>query len=442
MPIIKNLGHFSNIKVGNPSPLYSYTLTNRVGLFDYGYIFKAYQTAIGKDGAIYICGELNDGTTDDAYLIKCDANLNVIKQVRIHLDGSGDKTVIGLTVDQNGNLFVIGYFKPINETIHDSFLIKFDANLNNIGEKTFESGTDGYLQFTAIAVDVDGNIYISGTVYSGSNNGLIFKLDNDLNVLRQYSYSPTSAIHDNFQDIVIDADGNVYVCGKTETFSKGLIMKLDSDLSIVKQVIISNTDNTWLYGLRLDSQNNVIVCGRHQSDGDINGIIVKLDSNLNIIGAIGFDGAASTEHDFAMSCCINSNDEIYVVGYIRKGSDHDGLLMKLDSSLNVITQKAFAMGLIDRLYDVQIDDDDNLIVCGYMEDSYEKGFVLVNTDGLATLPSSIAGISISDAGTTVSYIVSSVTTTNLVRSPASSIVSVPTVTITDLTSTAHTVHPY
>ena len=446
MPIIKNLRNFSNIKMGSLPPLYGYTLTNRVGLFDYGLSFTVYQTAISGDGCIYVCGTFYDGprSQNHSYLIKCDTNLNVVKQIHIEIDGSKTDSIVGLKVDQNGNLFVVGTSMATSDNLLNAFIMKFDADLNKIGEKMFDGGVAIRLQFSAMAVDSNGDIYITGTQIDqidGNYNGIVFKLDNDLNVLRDYSYG-LDGYRENFYDVALDAQGHIYVCGSTNNANRGVVMKLDSDLSIMDQVIISNTDNTWLYGLRLDSQNNVIVCGRHQSDGDINGIIVKLDSNLNMIGAVEFDGAVSTDHVFAMSCCINSNDEIYVGGYTRADSNNDSLIVKLDPDLNEIAQKSFDKGDYDYIFDVQIDDQDNLIVAGRIHDTYEKGFVLVNTDGLVTLPSSIAGISISDTGTTVSSITPTVTSANMVRAPSGSIVITPAVTITDLTSTAHTVHPY
>ena len=182
-----------------------------------------------------------------------------------------------IRTDSNDHIFVSGYTTSTNfpttpaafdtllndgnEPGHwDSFLSKFDSNLENLLASTLVGGTESERTWV-FTIDVNDDIYISGNTGSDDfpitpgcfddspyyGNIFISKFDNDLeNLVVSTYFTAYTSIDPN--TMCLDPAGNVYVAGTTRDYGiqttfnaydrtsnggtwDGFIIKLDGDLS-------------------------------------------------------------------------------------------------------------------------------------------------------------------------------------------------------------------
>src|SRR3990172_549257 len=118
-----------------------------------------------------------------------------------------------IAVDANGNVYVTGYSYG-SGTSSDYATIKYDTNGNELWTARYNSPGNSYDQAAAIAVDANGNVYVTGYSYSGtSSDYATIKYDTNGNQLWVARYDGRDNSYDLATDIAVDASGNVYVTG-------------------------------------------------------------------------------------------------------------------------------------------------------------------------------------------------------------------------------------
>jgi hypothetical protein len=334
--------------------------------------------AIDSSGNIFAAGS---GTTasagsGDCYIIKTDSNMNILARKRF--GGTGNEWVTSMCCDPSGNVFVVGSTYSQSFGDNDGLLFKFDNNLNLVTQKVI--GGAGSEQTSRVVCDASGNVYVTGISTSatpGIENCLIAKLDNSLNILYQKHFSGGS--HDQGGGICLDSTGNVYVVGFTESEGAGgrdaFIIKLDSSLNLLIQKRYGGTGNDLFAAVTSDASNNIYAVGSTASEGaGLNeGLIVKFDSNLNILAKkrIGGLGADAFER-----IVINPDGEIIVTGNSNSEGDTAGLIYKFDSSLNAISKKFINTLGTDYLCGMVVDASGNIYVAGYVPGYAYDGLII------------------------------------------------------------------
>ena len=271
------------------------------------------------DTPVVFIYHVNNGsiTTTKADFVTVYADLSILGLI----DGNNDLILKDIAVDSNGNVFICGYW--YSGSNYDFYIAKFDKDLNPVKQITVDGGS-GVDRLNGIAVDSDGNVYVCGYTKQSTNDFYIAKLDNDLNFITQAKID--SGDTDILNGIAIDSNGNVFVCGKTFNGSNDdfYIAKISSDLSsISNQITINSGGDDCLYSIAIDSNNNVFACGSE-------GYIVKLDNNLTIQKQIYF----SANHT-AYRIVIDDDDNVIVAVYYYASADNCNLrLAKFDNDLN------------------------------------------------------------------------------------------------------------
>ena len=205
-----------------------------------------YGSAIAVDdaGNVYVTGyfqspsitfgsqTINNAGYDDIFLLKLNASGTA--QWIISFGGSDDEEGTGVSVDQNGNVYLAGYFSSSNIDFgggplptaggYDIFIAKFTTAGNHEWSKKI-GGAD-YERCLAITTDASGNSYTTGYYESASvafgsttltNSGtgynlFVSKISNDGTI--QWAKQSTSEGNDiEGAGISIDQNGNCYVAG-------------------------------------------------------------------------------------------------------------------------------------------------------------------------------------------------------------------------------------
>ena len=182
-------------------------------------------TAIAADATgVYVTGVsegLNSG--NDIFTIKYDPDGNIVWEARY--DGPshmGDKSN---AMVQDGNfIYIAGFVHRGNKAAHKDYcVIKYDKGSGNeIWDATYDSTRNGIDEATAVAVDTSGNVYVTGKSQESSTKGD----PNSLDFLTLKYNSSGKKVEWEVRDdcgvfgddeptaIAVDGDGNVYVTGQ------------------------------------------------------------------------------------------------------------------------------------------------------------------------------------------------------------------------------------
>ena len=230
-------------------------------------------------------------------------DVNGSLQWRTLMGSSGEKwSDLGLAtaVDGIGNVYVAGrssatWGSPVkpHSGSDDAFVAKLDSN-GNLQWNTFMGSSDSD-RGSAIAVDSDGNIYVTGLSYAtwGSpkndytpNNSnpndcfsnyrysdiFVVKLNNDGDL--QWNTFMGSPGIDSGNSIAVDGNGNIYVAGSSDTtwgepvnahnpadYSDAFAAKLDSSGSLKWNTFMGAAGQDLGSAIAVDGSGNVYVAG-------------------------------------------------------------------------------------------------------------------------------------------------------------------------------------
>jgi uncharacterized delta-60 repeat protein len=244
-----------------------------------------------------------------------------------------------IAVDGDGNVYVTGSSDGVG-TLYDYATIKYDASGVEQWVVRYNGPGNGCDEATAIVVDHAGNLYITG--YSeGSGTG------SDYATIK---YNPSGATQwvaryngpgnmaDNAGGIALDDSGNVYITG----FSVGA--GTESDYATIKY---SNSGvEQWVArydgpessydaatAIVLDPSGNIYVAGTSRDSAtDDDYVAVKYNSSGVEQWVARYDGPASGR-DGARAMAIDSSGNVYVTGSsVGIGTDNDYATVKYDPS--------------------------------------------------------------------------------------------------------------
>ena len=414
----------------------------------------AYSVTVDASGNIYTTGYF-EGTADfdpgsgsdnhtsnggtDIFVQKMDANGNLLWAKTF--GGSDYDKAYSIAVDANGNVFVTGEFGGTvdfdpgsgtdNHTSNggaDIFVEKLDANGNFLWAKTF--GSSGYNQDVgnSIAVDANGNVFVtgwfsdtvdfdpgSGTDNHTSNGGADIFVEK-LNANGDFQWAKTfgEANYDRGYGITVDNSGNVYTIGSfldTVDFDPGtgtdnhssskfdiFIQKLDATGNYVWTKTFGGTDDDYGQSVVIDDSGNIYSTGyfgetadfdpgtgtdNHSSNGEADIFVQKLNANGDFQWAKTFGGP---ELDNGLDVAVDANSNVYTVGIFNNTVDfdpgtstdnhssnggYDVFIQKLDANGNFVWANTFGSGDYDYGKGIAVETTGNIYTAGYFNDAVD-----------------------------------------------------------------------
>ncbi|MBK8926690.1 MAG: S8 family serine peptidase [Crocinitomicaceae bacterium] len=187
---------------------------------------------------IYITGYAEVSGNKNIQTIKLDSNLT-LKWITDY-EENGDDVASDIGIDGNSNVYITGYTE-VSVNKYQGITIKYQDDGDTLWTQFYgNTVTEDGVQFRKLAVDSDGEVYLTGSVLNGGSTAFAFvKYDTDGNKKVRREYEADSLNDDGF-DIVVDAD-SVYITGFTETISGQTMTTL--------KFVLKEKDNT----LELDS---------------------------------------------------------------------------------------------------------------------------------------------------------------------------------------------
>jgi hypothetical protein len=178
--------------------------------------------AIDDCGNVYITGgtwKFMQGIPSDYLTIKYDSNGDTVWTRRYNGPGSDDDTPEEIVYDGKGNLYITGDSWGGSGTRTDFCTIKYDTLGNELWVERYDGPVHQNDQTRAIAVDIRGNVYVTGVSRGSVDDDYASVVYDSLGTeITAQRYDGPGTWADAAQDIVADHNGNFYITG----FSGGL----------------------------------------------------------------------------------------------------------------------------------------------------------------------------------------------------------------------------
>jgi uncharacterized delta-60 repeat protein len=299
-----------------------------------------------------------------------------------------------LVADNTGNSYVTGYSTG-SGTGKDLFTIKYDAFGLPLWTARFNGQHSGGDYSFAIALDNSGNVYITGRSDRGPaylSDITTIKYDNNGNQLWVALYDGPDHQGDEGKAIAVDAAGNVYVTGKSNTLTQyDDIVTIKYNTAGGVQWVnryngpVNNYDIAT--GISLDNSGNVFVCGESVGIGGADILLIKLNPDGTKAWDKRYNGPASGG-DGALGVKVDPNGNIITAGFSDGGSttNYDFATLKYDQNGNQVwVQRYNTNNQMDVVKAMTVDASGNVIVTGST-----VGFIQIDSN-FATVKYSSSG---------------------------------------------------
>ena len=304
---------------------------------------------IDPSGNSYVAGGAeNTGTQKDAVVIKYDDAGNETWIQNYNGEGDFSESGRSIVIDANENSYVGGYSFQESHN-RDILIVKMANNGDTLCTFLYNGSQSDDDEIEAMAIDANGNVYATGYAKNVGQKSDMITLKFDPNTCdtvwtRTYNYSANQS--DKGISIVVDAAGNSYVTGRSDS---NPIDSVDND-DIVTVKYDTNGNQIWLQryngpgNLRdepsrilLDNSGHVLVCGRAEKINDDDFFLIKYSAATgdSIWPSSSLYNGPFNNDDRALDMTIDAMDNIFVCGYSQTGSGNapdDAAVVKFDSS--------------------------------------------------------------------------------------------------------------
>jgi len=273
-------------------------------------------------GNVYVTGTIGGGLTDNAYATVKYNSSGQEQWVQIYNGtGIGDDEAESIAVDADGNVYVTGYsVDNQNQNYYDYATIKY----NSSGQVQWVQRYDGPSledRAKSIAVDAAGNVYVTGfSEGTGTyDDYATIKYNSSGLQLWVARYNGPLDVNLNAPSIVIDAFGNVYVSGGSNVWGT------DYDYATIKYN--SSGQELWVsryngqgngldiaFSLVVDATGNVYVTGLSVGNGTyFDYATIKYNSFGQEQWVARYNGPGNWI-DRAESIAVDAAGNVYVTG--------------------------------------------------------------------------------------------------------------------------------
>lgn len=383
--------------------------------------------ALDNSGNIYVTGhaQFNDGLLNDYFTIKYNPNGDTLWTRRF--DGGENPSsapqdfAYGIDVDNSGNVYVTGQARlyPGNNVIatikyntsgaqqwvkfcdryygEEGHNIKTDnlgntyvsgwtSNGSNLDYITLKYNSSGDTQWVKLyngtgdqedkvykmAVDVSGNVYVTGRSFGTSNNSDIATLKYSPSGVLQWEqrYNGTGNQYDEAYSIVIDNSSNIYVAGASNETGTGYDMTMIKYNPDGQQQWIQKFDTLNGQGgascIALGGSGNIYLFGSQPMSNVFNDIIlVKYSQPITADTCFVKTYSCTSTGNFSFSeLRTDASGNVYSVGTCVAGGNYNFLTVKYNNSGTLQWAQTLDSTSFDFASSLDVDAAGNVLVCG------------------------------------------------------------------------------
>jgi hypothetical protein len=256
---------------------------------------------VGSAPGIYLAGASNSfgtGASDrDVVLVRCDLDGNLQWGARWSSNNNLDEHGEAVCVDNAGDAFVAGTIHTSNR-LDDVLLLKFSpvasGALPTVAPAVATWGGTGDDRINGAAIDktpVDPRLYLVGSTTSfgnGNKDVLVQRFGSTLAL--QWTRTWGGSGQDEGVAACVDAQGNLYVAGSTQTgaaATDALLLKWDPSGNLLWRVTFGGSAADSLRNVLVDCNGSVLVTGTTASAGagQQDGLLARFDADGNLFWA-------------------------------------------------------------------------------------------------------------------------------------------------------------
>jgi uncharacterized delta-60 repeat protein len=242
----------------------------------------------------------------------------------------GDDEVADIAIDRNGNVYVTGYLTN-QPSGTDYFTVKYDIAGRKLWAARYNGTNDNDDFATAIAVDGDGNVYVTGGSKTGVNASdyvtIKYSSDGSMEWMALYDLqNGAGQSYDVATAMAIDNSGNVYVSG----WSENGFATVKYNAAGVEQwcTRYPGSGNTEVNAITVDQSGNVYLAGQINEAF----ITIKYNSAGQKEWSTGYSEFTGSR-GIATALQVDQHGEVYVAGmyeglsypqYLTIKFNHDG----------------------------------------------------------------------------------------------------------------------
>jgi hypothetical protein len=307
--------------------------------------------------------------------------------------GSHDDEGHSVQQTNDGGYIIVGMTKFSETSGEDIWLIKTDANGNEIWNKTYEKGGP-YFRYSVLQTN-DGGYIISGGPYSsvGGREFTLIKTDANGNKLWDKALGGSNAWGYSGYGYSVQQtnDGGYIITGRINSGIIGQVWLIKTDANgnkLWEKIFGGSEGESWGYSVEQTTDGGYIIAGitdtSLEQGRDV--LLMKTDANGNKLwektfGGSGFDDGYSVQETTDGGYIITGKkqiDDYHLMGQ----SDDDVLLIKTDANGNELWEKTFGGSHDDEGYSVQETNDGGYIVAGRTDTWTEQDddVLLIKTD--------------------------------------------------------------
>ncbi len=366
------------------------------------------------DGKILVAGFSYNGDNADFSLIR----LNVNGSLDTSFDWDGKAIIpvgIGadygnaITLQADGKILVAGDssngisggFSLIRLNLNGSLDTSFDGD----GKAIIPGGSG-----TAMTLQVDGKILVSGSSWDGSdadfslirlnaNGSLDTTFDGDGKAI-----IPVGTAYDQANAIILQADGKILVAGNSSngTNDDFSLIRLNANGSLDtsfdgdgKVIVPVGTSYDYGNAIMLQADGKILVAGNSYNGGDHDFSLIRLNANGSLDNSFDGDGKAiipmGASHDNGSAMTLQADGKILMAGYKFSDGHYNFSLIRLnpdgslDASFDGDGKSIPSVGTGDDYgYAVTLQADGKILVAGASlngSSSYDFSLIRLNADG-------------------------------------------------------------
>jgi uncharacterized delta-60 repeat protein len=302
---------------------------------------EAKAIAVDNSGNVYVTGRcLGTGNNQDIATVKYDNNGNQL-WVRTYIGpGNGDDIAYSINVDPANNVYIAGESKGINSGT-DAIVIKYNSDGEQQWIQRYNGPANGGDVAVGVKTDANNNVVITGYSDGGSTGQDYLTIKYNSSGVQQWlaRYNGPGGLGDFATALALDLSGNVYVTGGSVDNS-GIA---DSIYATIKYNVNGNQMWVSFYpgpsnsvnvarAIDVDNSGNVFITGSSMFGGLNHYVTIKYNQQGTQTWLMTYSGMV-IGNGYATSLALdNITNNVYVTGR-SYGADYDIATLKYGPEL-------------------------------------------------------------------------------------------------------------